>query len=1413
MTITTKKSDQKGTLLIEAIAMLGLIAMVTPTLYKKSAERLQEIQDINTATQARMMGATIDTFVRSHLASLKDAAGAADGNVVRLCLDDNTDGCFSFGYSSDIPAGFRPGELKGFKDPEIYVRSDEGKLVYYILYPKYNDINQRRAARLASLVGANGGFVKEKKFVQGVGGAWELDSTMIDEMKFDGSTLTENSLVVTAPEPIVATIDDSDKYLYRVPDEEKKFHNTMVTNLFLGGHTEPENSGFKDAAQDFYSIFNVRKLTMNTDCKYGEIKGPVGGTSCIPADLADLYIGKPIGRFNEEDGDSSSIRSFGANRGAAWIYGNLSAVSDRFKVFHTDYRNVGGGGSSDISHRGGYDVLRFARTDNSSDGDVWDESSTVDLDVLRASNENGSAEVAMINGYVRAMENYLDQGGAVGRAFLVGGSSDADASSLLIEAFSSQISINNISNGTTRINPNGGDVYINGFDGSSGIVAHTYINPENGELYAGKDGNWMKAWDDGSTVVHMLSGGSSGTDSADRLFVVGNNDASSHMIYANEDKVSLRGGQISVYNSIKEGAGSSSAFGIGAGEDGAVSVSSGTTVIASRITDILGGTYMGNKAMNTDGDGVYYERNDGGAGSNHWTLGVAGSAWVDDLLYARKAWMSDAGFKDLHAGFSSFAEYSSEPGIGWLNVYGGGAGRVEIRNPDLVRGRYSSNISDSSQADTMFYADSTYTYIGDTVGAYAAFQDGDAYIGTKDFGGGRNYFAADSSDARVVGSTLAQIYTANTGADDFVDIQKGAMLFNGYSWTGDDRSTHTYDDNTIEAHAGKYMLHTKNVSSVTGESAAVFYADKSDIRTRYVDFSVENDSSVARFKVMPNEDPSSVSGSANVMVNGSFHVTGNEVIHIASNSSNAAGIDDDNPHAVFEVDPRFVKVMARDSAGNFIDAVGSSGTTDGKLAILKINPDDTLGGSSIADNTRDASVYIRRGAIELEESPITGSSAAGEGYGYIKANRLVSNVRGDAARVPTEIGWPVIKSDNYEKYDQFMVNPAYTSVMHDIKLTTRGGARLSDILPDYILKGVYNVSNDFIEGSKTTRIHWSCGKQCDNGFYSSDPKKVAWADTYVGIIPYAVCPRGYKNLATIVPISFRMGQAGEVIKADQLYSGVGYPSKSIKYVVNPSSRQTRHILSVASDGSKDIVYPWLQKAENYTYGDISSNSGVFPPNTFSRTEGWFWGVDAVYDGTGSTASIQSELEVETFGSGSTQAAAYHYKGGAAEHSDDLAGEDKNGIVAEPLYFQQNTFLKTALTPGSQNGISGWEGRMGFLYDKDVYIGAGTFDNTGIASNNNADGENESSVTNMPGNWIWNLFPVATNTLEGHATVYCYFDRTQFLGGKELNGGDWQGYIDPIDQMNKNKFRAIDSVKDSSYTRRLNDPSLKYDDPW
>ena len=55
-------------------------------------------------------------------------------------------------------------------------------------------------------------------------------------------------------------------------------------------------------------------------------------------------------------------------------------------------------------------------------------------------------------------------------------------------------------------------------------------------------------------------------------------------------------------------------------------------------------------------------------------------------------------------------------------------------------------------------------------------------------------------------------------------------------------------------------------------------------------------------------------------------------------------------------------------------------------------------------------------------------------------------------------------------YDKFRVDPAFVSVMNDIKITSRGGARLSEALPNYILKGIYELSNSYGSGG------WPCSR-------------------------------------------------------------------------------------------------------------------------------------------------------------------------------------------------------------------------------------------------------------------------------------------------------------------------------------------------
>ena len=61
-----KKISEQGSMMVEALAMLGLITMVTPVLYKKAAERTTELQDINTATQLRALSKALDGYMKDN---------------------------------------------------------------------------------------------------------------------------------------------------------------------------------------------------------------------------------------------------------------------------------------------------------------------------------------------------------------------------------------------------------------------------------------------------------------------------------------------------------------------------------------------------------------------------------------------------------------------------------------------------------------------------------------------------------------------------------------------------------------------------------------------------------------------------------------------------------------------------------------------------------------------------------------------------------------------------------------------------------------------------------------------------------------------------------------------------------------------------------------------------------------------------------------------------------------------------------------------------------------------------------------------------------------------------------------------------------------------------------------------------
>lgn len=298
--------------------------------------------------------------------------------------------------------------------------------------------------------------------------------------------------------------------------------------------------------------------------------------------------------------------------------------------------------------------------------------------------------------------------------------------------------------------------------------------------------------------------------------------------------------------------------------------------------------------------------------------------------------------------------------------------------------------------------------------------------------------------------------------------------------------------------------------------------------------------------------------------------------------------------------------------------------------------DTTNGGAPVFQvaqsnpTTNKGSVHVRKGIIEIAANTDTTKS---DPNGYIKADRLLSNygtlTDGDSTYSSSKAQAGL--------YDEYQVNPAYTSMMHDIKLTSRGGARLSDILPDFINKGIYVMDNTYkgdsdwtASGATISNLDRDVVGQMTstgiavldrvlNGLTSCDEDRDCETSPWLGFIPTPQCPPGYVRVATINPIRFKVAEAGIPIK--------------------PSG---------ASNTGRRLIVPRTDPR-----GDTDA-SGNYMSDGMTKVK--------IYSDSSESSGYRAE------------------------------------IYSSPLTFQVNTWLNTALKAyGDGTNFKGWSGVMGFIY--------------------------------------------------------------------------------------------------------------------
>lgn len=1334
---------QKGGLMIEALAMLGLIAVVTPTMYKKSAERALEVEDINTADTIRSyMGATEAYMAANYRNLIKEMTEKVEEDGTITPINVTTKQVSWDDIQSYMPYGFNNGKaLYDYNSPKIAIWRDGTNLTAYALFPAKSagGLGQERTSRIASLIGANGGYTKSDKSAHGIGGVWNLSADDIKEA-FGSNDNNEFSLITASSNVINSTSGagavENTKYLQRTTENTgEKWRNAMRTDLYMGGGDADADPDDSEHIEN-HNILNINSLIVGAD---KDIDGANNG----------LYIAPS---WTDKDGNEHENTKVNA-----YISGTLTALGEKFLVGKDD--NEKGFvyfGNTNASKADGNDNPQYPFRIAES-GKV---TTVGDIDLANANQATANKVVASIGSYAGTTDDIEINGteaSLLTNSHLFHGEVDKGADpyvsvSLLSEEMFNLTSDNKeIDNGMDKVSGTHVMIEQNGFRGADNEIGKDSLGNEISPNYT-KTQNFPVVIGSNAMVKGVMS----------------------------------------------------------AGQVDAQAIRTATLTTGSEHIDDKF------KWLSVDKDGIQVRDPQTTTADNNGVKTTTG-------MYGH----IEANSFDFKSG--------NNDNDARIRMQRNKIGTVRVGEED--KDVYGGNVDISGQHVKMVTNDSTNgtaTVRNEHLGMQI--QNRDLTIGVKE--DGSEILSADNSN---ISSNPYRVVIGRGGNVDMVGSNLKIM-------NKDDENILTVKGNsnaetTSKFGSGMDMYNDFNTyNSDSGEP----------------DYNIVTHGNVL-FSSMNEKDATEITsyGGAN---NAKFVAIGPDDedagVNIVEGRENNKSAKDINESRVL-----FVDLSKKDSKAH-VDA------SDG----AKLVTDDTSVSSStstLEDHKMEAgTIYVRKGLVEVVPNideigtdSNTGRAnnpdlGANDGSGIIRASRFVANNINKSGKEEKVLD--ILQAGELEKYngnntvryDTYMVNPAYTSVMKDIKLVTRGGARLSDILPDFISKGIYLASNTYDDDKQEMRFvlkedgsfklndepaETSTSGLSGNNKYTQNN----WASPYSGLVPAPQCPPGYGRVITVSPYRFDMAQAGQLaLSAD---AGTVNKTGDAGYYVNTSDMTSKLTRASYSNANKeDLENELLKKTPGLHKLDVEWENGNIESATLSpnfKANGYsVTGAGPIQISKANGLSAHTSIPVfET--NNEIESQGHENDTGSTTQmvkSAYVLSAESDGM--RPLVFQQSTWLHTEAVPvvpysganGDNSGtyvgykadgkyVRGWAILQGFLYHYNEY--------KNFACDSGACKE-LSPISNTDENEVlWNLFPVAKNSLGSYVTTYCYFDRlNQWKSFQSGDSSDTNKLIEQFDVLNEIpsdyiKGRTTDAgnsameLKRKAYYENLNDPTMKYNEVW
>lgn len=1252
--------NEAGTMLVEAMAMLGLIAMVTPILYKKAAERTTELQDINASNQLRILANSMDAYIKDNFTRINDGESVVnscdEGTVDYSGFTDASSVSFDISHLCEyLPYGFlkdgKTQETKLFSnsDPSFKVvlrkttgteKDDAGNDVvvaetvtgFLTAVPNEGEeFPSTRVSRIATMVGSNGGYVEEDGTIMGAQGIWSLTNDA--EL---GLTLPEKTFVISSLQPISSQGLANEDVLHRKTERQNDYVlNSMETDLFMGYNEKNHN------------IRLVNQIIMRPQKEW-----MLGGD--LNTFKKESFDDTPQMEYNQTYKADLDYTLYIGEKGGAYMEGNLAALSSLFTV-RSEADNADTGG------------IKYYETNTTTDNtDPSNPTTTTD---------KGNSIFSVTT---KKME-YGNIGEDTAGALLT---VDKEAGSMEFESKTDNSSPDGSTTGTSSQKLIAANAErVNVLDGALSVRNPT-IKADGGK-YDDYDTN---QWPEQNAAPAVVVGGGEVHNASYTTYTY-NEDGTPSIVNGTFDSSDYEGehaltvnGPAFIKDSLKTA--KLKAYNVDAAKLRAGVRPEDFNEVTEDKDFYLVTEQKGTDAGDLEGRMLVGYHEDPVSGEAGYRMQIAE---VDETLDDGTEIQSGIRMKhesgvnvltgamtdDINVGL---IEHNVEDGTSSVNN--------STADGQIKLGAFNSISLATVDENGNFIDKSVVSIQDDMLRAYNVNDtDSGTYSGYIDSVTDYARFMSQEFDA--AGLTHDDLYSRDRSADNYSNLfGLGGMDFtiseskldNGVARPVVDIRASREDKYITSRFAGGFAIYDYDVSGETD---------------------YPNDPSLDAVPTNPDGSTNSVGrGNPALYVNkGDFRV-------LATETSGDTQLDITKGDTILQVDN---------------------------------NSDESV----IPDDNDRGSVYIRKGALNLasasETERLTNAEIKGTdtdpGYndtyapvGYIAADRFIAHTLPDgtilqgSTNTTINSGDKITGTDGAETvvaFNKFEVNPAYTSVMHDIKLTTRGGARLSDILPDFVNKGIYVVDNTFSD-----EVKWADGTlPSEASDLSGNTSAETFTSAYLGFIPSPTCPPGYSKVITINPSGWAMAQAGTPV----------YRNSKI---------------------------------------DISTHNNPY----------LYW-----YTQDGVERTKVEEVE-----------------------------------PVNPLTFQKSNWLKAMVLPECDglklNGkcdnlkkFRGWGTVMGFIYP------AAYYDDFINGKPGTAGGDADTS--NMQDTVYWNLYPVHYRELEAYVTVYCYFRRDAFD----------EDYVDVnYDQLraykattagNKDAPRKFWEKTGASNLERLNDPALKYNDPW